>query len=246
MEIIKPSIELEFITPNALKFIEKIGRTCYRSFDRITNDSAEKFCKMIKTRNHMSVLEHASATFRIICDRGVSHELVRHRIAAYSQESTRYCNYSPNKKGIQFILPSWAPEDILGEYEVLRNDNGVGVASINLRDDQQYIQKYWTKDSDNKLSPFDTAEAQLLMFLANVELYYNQLIKLGQTPQQARAVLPNCLKTEIVMTANFREWLHFLDLRTSTAAHPDMRIIANQIGNILNSKYPMIFEQKFD
>lgn len=246
MKIIKPKVELEFITPNALKFIEKIGRTCYCSFDKITEESAEIFCKMIKTRNHMSVLEHASATFRIICDRGVSHEIVRHRICSFSQESTRYCNYGPDKKGIQFILPSWAPEDILGEYEVLRNDNGVGVASINLRDDQQYIQKYWTKDSDNKLSPFDTPEAQLLMFLANVELYYNQLIKLGQTPQQARAVLPNCLKTEIVMTANFREWLHFLELRTSSAAHPDMRIIANQIGNILNSKYPMIFEQKFD
>ena len=246
MEIIKPKVELEFITPDAYKIIERAGRTCYKSEDKITEESAEKFCKMIKTRNHMSVLEHASATFRIICDRGVSHELVRHRIAAYSQESTRYCKYSSNKKDIQFILPSWAPEDILGEYEVLRNDNGIGVASINLRDDQQYIQKYWTKDPDNKLSPFDTAEAQLLMFLANVELYYNQLIKLGQTPQQARAVLPNCLKTEIVMTANFREWLHFLELRTSTAAHPDMRIIANQIGNILNSKYPMIFEQKFD
>lgn len=246
MKIIKPSIELEFITPNALKFIEKIGRTCYRSFDRITDDSAEKFCKMIQTRNHMSVLEHASATFRIICDRGVSHELVRHRLAAYSQESTRYCNYSPDKKGMQFILPAWAPEDILGDYEVLRTSGVSKVAAINLRDDQQHIQKYWTKDSNNKLSPFDTPVAQLLMFLANAELYYNQLIKLGQTPQQARAVLPSCLKTEIVMTANFREWLHFLELRTSSAAHPDMQIIAKLIGNKLNELYPSIFSTKFD
>ena len=242
MQIIKPTVELLSITPNAEKLIEKAGRTCYKSEDKITDDSAEKFCKMIQTRNHMSVLEHVSATFRITTDRGVTHEIVRHRIAAYSQESTRYCNYSPNKKGIQFILPSWAPEDILGEYEVLRNDNGIGVASINLRDDQQHIQKYWTKDSDNKLSPFDTPEAQLLMFLANVELYYNQLIKLGQTPQQARAVLPNCLKTEIVMTANFREWLHFLELRTSPQAHPDMRIIAGLIGAELAKQSPTIFE----
>lgn len=246
MQIIRPTVELEFITPNALQLIEKAGRTCYKSEDKITDDSAEKFCKMIQTRNHMSVLEHASATFRIICDRGVSHELVRHRIAAYSQESTRYCDYSPNKKGIQFILPAWAPEDILGEYEVLRTADDSKVAAINLRDDQQYIQKYWTKDSDNKLSPFDTPEAQLLMFLANAELYYNQLVKLGQTPQQARAVLPNCLKTEIVMTANFREWLHFLELRTSSAAHPDMRIIANMIKDKLVEKYPAIFDVDFD
>ena len=84
MRIIKPTVELLSITPDAEKLIEKAGRTCYKSEDKITDDSAEKFCKMIQTRNHVSVLEHASATFRITTDRGVTHEIVRHRIAAYS------------------------------------------------------------------------------------------------------------------------------------------------------------------
>lgn len=562
MEIIKPKVELEFITPNALKFIEKIGRTCYCSFDKITEESAEKFCKMIKTRNHMSVLEHASATFRLTTDRGVTHEVVRHRIAAYSQEcltgdtvihpkgytikqlydrftepndcytkthnktirlkscdennnivfnkvldvlykglnpvyevttelgykikttlnhefltqnhefkklselqigdyimvngrkclltinddqliklyetlsvneiadlyncpygtvlrrlkqlgifeshkndkdlhkynknhtdesykkmsqtikeqykngrivwnkwlnesnpsvkkqgdalrkyhhnnkfgkdnsnyktgigmykrlkedivfceicgsdenlevhhldknrnnnelsnlikvcrnchrkfhysksnkfliggttcirnkiisinyigiedtydivmespynnfvangfivhnSTRYINY--NKKfGANFIEPAWI---INSEYSITDD-------MINRIENTQYTVKHILNDDT-----IDNITKQIYVFILacyQSEQNYNAMINLGATPQNARAVLINALKTELVMTANFREWLHFLDLRTSTAAHPDMRIIANQIGNILNSKYPMIFEQKF-
>lgn len=234
MQITKPTVELLSITPNAEKLIEKAGRTCYKSEDKITDNSAEKFCKMIQTRNHMSVLEHASATFRITTDRGVTHEIVRHRIAAYSQESTRYCNYSSDKKGMTFIEPEW----------VLNNEDF---------DQFPQIQKYtvytlanYTKEdifNDNEL---DTVSKQLYLWLKaceDAEWYYNTLIDLGQTPQQARAVLPNCLKTEIVMTANFREWLHFLELRTSPQAHPDMRIIAGLIGAELAKQSPTIFEK---
>ena len=220
MEIIKSSVKLEFITPNACQLIEKAGRTCYKSEDKITNNSAEKFCDMIQTRNHMSVLEHAHATFRIICDRGVSHEIVRHRIASFSQESTRYCNYSPNKKGMQFIQPYWISDEDLAKE--LNRKSGEGIASNEMGVHIWYSQ-------------CEIAESR-----------YNCLIsEYGQTPQQARAILPNCLKTELVMTANFREWQHFLELRTSRNAHPDMRIIANKIKDILIEKYPIIFKIEY-
>ena len=242
MNIIKPRVELEFITPDAYKVIERAGRTCYKSEDKITDDSAEKFCKMIQTRNHMSVLEHASATFRLTTDRGVTHEVVRHRIAAYSQESTRYCCYSPNKKGMTFIEPEWVSNSKLHNKLVF-----AGCCPAITKYTIDTLQNFSKEDiiNDNDL---DNLSKQLYLWLKSClddEWYYNKLIELGQTPQQARAVLPNCLKTELVMTANFREWLHFLDLRASTAAHPDMRIIANQIGNILNEQYPVIFTNNF-
>ena len=97
MNIIQPSATLEWITPNAMQIIEKAGRVCYKSETKISNDSAESFIKNILKRGHESVIEHASASFRIITDRGITHEIVRHRIASFSQESTRYCNYSNAK-----------------------------------------------------------------------------------------------------------------------------------------------------
>lgn len=241
MEIVKPYIKLEAITQlvensdiqqgvNVEKVIEKAGRTCYKSEDKITNDSSVKFCEMIKSRNHMSVLEHASATFRIICDRGVTHEIVRHRHMAFSQESTRYCCYTEAKKGMSFITPAWANKE---DLDNIAQDAYMLIPKRN-------ILSYPTLSS---------IEKQMYIFIKSCmedEWNYNALIKLGQTPQQARAVLPNCLKTEIVITANFREWLHFLDLRTSEQAHPDMRIIAKEIGNKLNEISPTIFKTRYE
>lgn len=232
MEIIKPRVELECITPDAYKVIERAGRTCYKSEDKITDDSAEKFCKMIQTRNHMSVLEHASATFRIVTDRGVTHETVRHRIASYAQESTRYVNY--NKKfGANFIEPAW----------IINSDYDITNDMLNKIENTQYTVKHILNDDS-----IDNITKQIYIFILSCyqsEQNYNAMISLGATPQNARAVLTNALKTELVMTANFREWLHFLGLRTSPHAHPDMRIIANMIGNILNEQYPVIFSSKF-
>ena len=219
MEIIKPYVELEFITPNALHLIEKAGRTCYKSEDKITQDSAAKFCKMIQTRDHMSVLEHASATFRIVCDRGVSHEIVRHRLASYSQESTRYCCYSPDKKGMKFIQPSWISDEDLAKE--INRKSGEGIAF-----GKEMAVHVWYVQCEIAESRYDCLVSEC-----------------GCTPQQARAVLPNCLKTELVMTANFREWLHFLELRTSPQAHPDMRWIAQAIQTILWGHYPQIFRK---
>ena len=237
MEIIKPSVTLEaisipaFLQDNVLKtnavdnngiiknneiakVIEKAGRTCYKSEKNITEDSCIKFCEMIQTLNHRSVTEHCSATFRIITSRDILQEIVRHRIASYSVESSRYCNYSPNKKGMQFIMPYWINEEDV---------------------------KNW--DSSTTVDVLNKGSLEFILTCKVAEQRYNTLIEEGFKPQEARSILPGCLKTEIVMTANFREWLHFLELRTSRAAHPDMQIIAKMIADILNKICPIIFKK---
>ena len=194
MEIIEPSVEVIDSTDElqVLTKLEACGRTAYKSEDKITKGSAEKFIRSIIKSGHGSVLEHVNITVKFICDRGVTHELVRHRIASYTQESTRYCNYS--KKGVVFILPPWG----------------------------------FTTDD--------------IAFLNRVEYQYNKKIVEGQTPQQARAYLPNCLKTEIVTTMNVREWRHVLGLRTKPDCHPQMRQIMTILLREFKAKLPLLFE----
>lgn len=207
MNIIKPYfiIEDKIDGEEILKKIERAGRTSYKSESRITPDSARKFVKMIIERGHFSVIEHYCISVRVVCDRGVSHEIVRHRLASYTQESTRYCNYSKGKFGseITVIEPVFwdlsKPED-KKKYEV------------------------WKKAMEND------------------EKAYMKLIKLGATPQEARSVLPNSLKTEIVITMNLREWHHFFKLRTSKEAHPQMREIAIPLLKEFKKKIPVIFD----
>lgn len=204
MKIINASYRIETPTYSGeklLKSIEQAGRTCYKSEDRITDESAEAFVRMLIERGHESVLEHASITVRFVCDRGVSHEIVRHRIASFSQESTRYCNYSNDRfrNEITFIKPCFL-EDGTGGY------------------------KLWKQ----------------AMFVAEKE--YFDLLNWGFTPQEARSVLPNSTKTEIVMTANLREWRHFLKLRTAKAAHPQMRELTVPLLKELQGWIPVIFD----
>lgn len=203
MKIIKPSIEiLNDIDGNALlKQIELYGRVCYKSENRITEDSAREFVFKILKSGHESVIEHEKISVRVICDRGVSHEIVRHRIASYSQESTRYCNYSKEKFGNEliFIEPC-----------------------------------FWERDSIEYCIWKDA--------MSNVEQTYLRLIAGGATPQEARSVLPNSLKTEIIVTMNLREWRHFLKLRTSLKAHPQMREIAVPLLELFKSRIPIIFD----
>jgi thymidylate synthase (FAD) len=198
MKIAKQSVELLACTPDALLLIEKAGRTCYKSEAKITAESAEAFVRTILKSGHESVIEHASATFRIVCDRGISHEIVRHRLASYSQESTRYCNYG--KKG--------------GEITVIMPENlafGQGRGS-------------W--------------EAAVVA----AEHSYLKMLECGCLPQIARSVLPTCLKTELVMTANFREWRHFIRMRSAKAAHPQVQEIARMILRWFDENYPVIVE----
>lgn len=203
MRIIEPSVEI--MTPidgeEILKTIERAGRVCYKSEDKITEDSAEKFVAGIIKRGHEAVLEHYNITVKFICDRGVSHEIVRHRIASYCQESTRYCNYSGDKFGeeITVIKPCFL---------------------------------YPNTDS------FNLWEEGCLF----AEQTYFNLLDSGCTAQEARSALPNSLKTEVVMTANLREWRHFLKLRTSPAAHPQMAEVAKMLLRKFKAAVPVIFD----
>ncbi len=208
MRVIEPSYEIfTEISEGGIKelqHIEKIGRVCYKSEDKITEDgeSAKKFVKMLIERGHEAMIEHSSLSVKFTVDRGVSHELVRHRIASFAQESTRYCNYSKDKfdNGITFIKPFFFKEGTT-EYEE------------------------WEDAMDN-------AE-QSYLFLIN---------DCGATPQEARSVLPNSTKTEITITANYREWRNFFKLRTAKAAHPQMQEVTRPLLKELKTRLPIIFD----
>jgi len=207
MILVKPSTEILSVTPDALKLIEIAGRTCYKSEHKITEESSYDFIRMILKKGH-AVLEHASMTVRFIVDRGVSHEIVRHRLASYSQESTRYCDY--NNDHVTFIIPSWINDVPEGTF---------------------YDLLCITKSS---FLWFNT--------MLNIEWVYKDLRNKGWRPEHARSVLPNSLKTEIVMTANLREWRHFFKLRTSSAAHPQMREAAVPLLKNTKSLIPIVFD----
>lgn len=210
MRIIDASVELvnapEYST--LLETVELAGRVCYKSEDKITEGSAEKFIRGILSRGHESVIEHSSITVRFICDRGVTHEIVRHRLASYSQMSTRYCNYSHDKfgHGVTFIRPCF--------FEPVSNKP----------DGTPSLYSIWRYSCEQ------------------AEYVYMTLLENGATPEEARSVLPNSTATELVMTANLREWRHFLRLRTSLRAHPQMREVANILGATLKNRYPVFFE----
>jgi len=198
MKIVNQSVELLAITPLSSLLIEKAARVCYKSEELIKPGSDERLIKSCMNKHHMSVIEHGVASFRIICDRGISHEIVRHRIASFSQESTRYCNYSKDKFSNEISViepPSLTP--------------------------------------NQKVSWRNAVES--------AEKMYFEMLQDGATPQIARSVLPTCLKTEIVMTANFREWRHFIDLRQAETAHPQIRPIAKDIKKILIDSCPAVF-----
>jgi len=187
-------------------------------------DSAEKFVRKIIKNGYHAVLEHASASYRIICDRGVTHEIVRHRLASYSQESTRYCNYSG---GVTYILPPWIiiPRKMLG-------------AEVDMFDDRLC---FADKGHATGIA-FSDQVTEWFISLQVAEATYKKLLHYEWTPQQARSVLPNALKTKIVMTCNFREWRHFLKLRTAANAHPQMQEIANMIKKDLQERIPVVFD----
>lgn len=298
MKLIKPSFEILEQEPNydgMLRHIEKCGRTCYKSEDRITEDSAEKFVDMIINRGHTAMLEHGTVylkyyyyyndnpnsygydwereqeverfldkyerdkysevvyydkyayittnyrvlilhknwlddlqylceptehhvkrvTVKFTCDRGVSHEFVRHRVFSFAQESTRYCNYSKDKFGKEctFIIPSWLPELQVGSY-----------ADYCTYD---VIDYEWTVN-DKAWYP-SPAEHDYLELLHSSEYAYFELLDKGWIPQQARAVLPNSLKTELIMTGTIEQWESFFKLRDASDAHPQARELAHPL-----------------
>lgn len=221
MKIISPSYRFEnpSETVGMLHLLERAGRTCYKSEEKITEESAIKFVTMLLARGHESVLEHEKVTVRVICDRGVTHEIVRHRLGSYSQESTRYCNYG-HEGEITVILPLWyqgAHEELRDAYPIATDDfHRYPLTHI------RYLR--WRNACEV------------------TERMYLELLFLKAQPQEARAVLPNSLKTEIVITYNLREWRHFFKLRTAKAAHPQMREITIPMLRDFKRLIPVIFD----
>ena len=205
MKIIEPSYTiLSDISDGGIKelqFIEQAARTCYKSEDWITEDgeSAKALIRRLITSGHEAMLEHSSLSVRFVVDRGISHEIVRHRLFSFAQVSQRYCNYSKDKFGseITFINPYFF---------------------------NRYTYDVWE------------------MACGDAETAYIKLIRAGATPQEARTVLPNSTATEIVVTGNYREWRHFLKLRTAGVAHPQMRQITIPLLRELQERIPIIFE----
>lgn len=204
MQVIKAGYEI--LDPlngeEILKKIERVARVCYKSEDKIGEGTAEKMVKALVKSKHEAMLEHFSFSVKFIVDRGVSHELVRHRVASFAQESTRYCNYG-NKGGEITVIKPLYLSDCGEDYNL------------------------WRK------------------FCAVAEKQYLDMLAYGLTPQEARAVLPNSLKTEVVMTANLREWRHFFNLRACGATgkpHPQMLEVAVPLLKEIKSLIPVVFD----
>lgn len=206
MKVIEPSVEIltKLNGNKILKSLEEYGRTCYKSEKKITNDSCIKFITSIVKSGHHSVLEHASFTARFIVSRATSHQLVRHRLIAVSQESQRYCNYNADKfdKRVTFIRPH------------------------NLIDTSEVPSPYqiW----------YQCMEA--------CEKSYMQMIDMGMPAQVARECLPNSVKTELVVTANLREWRHILTLRTAKGSDDGIKFIMRELLNMVKESIPIVFD----
>lgn len=217
MKIVEQSHEVLCIS-SGLEFpltkLELAGRTCYKSEDRITADSATKFVQMLKDRGHDAMLEFGWIMVKFITNRGVTHELVRHRLCSFAQESTRYVKYNHD---MEFIRPVWIPSDILHM-------------------DEFYMDKVLHQFDDHRIGYW-------LMSMMEAERSYINLLSHGWRPEQAREVLPNSLKTEIVVGANFREWMHIFKLRCAKAAHPQMRELMIPLREELKRVIPVLFEE---
>lgn len=211
MKIIQPSFEIidhprnELDGHEMLHNIERAGRTCYKSEDKEVPGSYFKFIYNLIKRGHESVLEHEKVTVRLVCDRGISHQVIRSRLASYSQESTRYCNYSHDKFGkeLTFIDPSKA----FG----------------------------WDPVTDRCYAIWEDSMKQ-------AEANYMELIAYGAKPEEARSVLPTSVKTELVMTANLREWRHFFKLRAGSGVHPQMLQITRPLLELFRTRIPVVFD----
>jgi thymidylate synthase (FAD) len=206
MKVIKAYAEVfpDFDGREILKKIELIGRTCYKSEDKTTEDSATRFVAGLIKRGHEAMLEHASITVKFVVDRGISHEIVRHRLASFAQESTRYCNYSQEKFGNEIVV----------------------------------IKPFFFEEGSEGYNDWFSA-------CQKCEDAYFSTLENGATPQEARSVLPNSLKTELIMTANLREWRHFFKLRAANstgAAHPQMLEVTRPLLDELKTMIPVVFD----
>ncbi len=209
VEVILPWIEIldeEIDGEKILRNLERAIRTSYQSFDKVGPDSHYKLLKLILSLKHESTLEHEKVTFKVTTSRGVTHELVRHRLASYTQESTRYVKYG-DKNWYKIIYP------------------------VHLANKSDEDVKKWY-DIQVKI-----AES------------YGEMLTSGWQPQEARGILPNDLKTDIVVTMNLRALRHYFRLRCDKAAHSDIRIVAWELMYQLKDIIPLLFDdvvEKFE
>jgi len=209
MKLIDQSYEILQCDGFTEKLIELAGRTCYKSEEKITPSSAQLFVKMLINRGHDAMIEFGDVIVKFITNRGVTHELVRHRLCSFAQESTRYVNYGG--EDIEFIRPVWISKK---EMEV----------ALQTYEREDFIPAQW-----------------FLKSCEEAESTYAVLLEMGWRPEQAREVLPNALKTEIVVKANVREWRHIFKLRCSKKAHPQMRELMRPLLIEMKYLFPAIF-----
>lgn len=227
MKLIKASTQIltEINEIDVLKTLESVARTCYKSEDKITSDgeSAKKIVNLLLSRNHEAMLEFFDITVKFTIDRGVSHEVVRHRIASYAQESTRYCNYIGDKFGgfitcidiegvMTLKLGSQVTHPVTGEKKIV---------------DETMIMDWY---------------GEWRQAMEDSEKHYLSMVNNYCPAELARSVLPNSVKTEINVKMNLREWRHFFKLRTSKAAHPQMREITIPLLEQFKDKLPLLFK----
>lgn len=218
MRVIDQYHKILSVPEGLLETLERAGRTCYKSEDKITPGSAEKFVQMLINRGHHAMIEFGDIIVKFVTNRGVTHEMVRHRLCSFAQESTRYVNYGGDD--IEFVRPVWCDESM------------VGFTNHNTFDDE--------RDALQRLG--SDAAVSFLDACAHAEYWYKELLKEGWRPEQAREVLPNSLKTEIVVKGNIREWRHIFKLRCSKAAHPQMRTLMVPCLEELRSRLPVVFD----
>ena len=198
MEMIEQSHKILQYPDNALWLIETAARTCYRSGARTQSGSDVEMVKKLIAREHFAMLEFGDVTVKFITNRGVTHELVRHRLCSFAQESTRFVRYDDK---MEFIKPVWWNSATLMQRELFISQ------------------------------------------CVSAEKCYNDLLESGWSPQQAREVLPNALKTEIVVKANIREWRHIFSLRCSEAAHPQIRALMQALREDLKEIMSVVFDK---
>ncbi|MEA1960934.1 MAG: FAD-dependent thymidylate synthase [Bacillota bacterium] len=197
-QVLVPESELD---AGIITRLERYARICYKSEDKMGESYSPGFLRTILSRGHESIIEHEKITVMFIVDRGITHEIVRHRIASYSQESTRYCNYSQDKFGREIAV----------------------------------IEPYFFRNRKDQFELWKEA-CQV------AETNYLMLLEKGASPQEARSILPTCLKTEIAVTFNIREWRHFFALRCAAGAHPQMKQVAIPLLLLFQEKLPILFE----
>ena len=224
-KFIEPSYKIlseDFTRANVLKTIERAARTCYQSEGAICEGSDVKLLKKLLSMGHEAMIEHAPAlSVSVTTCRGVTHEIVRNRLFSFAQESTRYVRYGKDGDPMLFILPPWIQG---AEREAL-------------------LSKVWTnKDAESHNPELSKTAALFMESCVDAETYYRLLLGEGWQPQQAREVLPNALKTEIVITGNVRQWRHFFELRCDKPAHPSMRAIMIPLFNQLRSEIPELWD----